>query len=88
MALYNEAALILTTTSDSGGSLKSRIYKSTDLKSNPSHLFALISESSKWSPVLKEVIENSGLLPLERKVRVLGLVCSSMWVLLTDRKCL
>jgi len=70
MALYHEAAHLLTTASDSGGSLKSRIYKSTDLKSNPSHLFALISEASKWSSVLKEVIEKSGLLPLERKVRL------------------
>lgn len=69
MALYYEAAQLLTTVSDNGGSFKSRIYNSADLKSNPSHLFALISEASKWSPVLKEVIERSGILPLERKVR-------------------
>lgn len=77
MALYYEAALLLTTVSDSGGSLKSRIYKSADLKSNPSHLFALISEASKWSPVLKEVIEKSELLRLERKVRLRGPACDS-----------
>lgn len=69
MALYYEAAQLLTTASDSGGSFKSRIYNSADLKSNPSHLFALISEASRWSHVLKEVIEKSGILPLERKVR-------------------
>ncbi len=70
MALYNEAASVLTTPSDGGGSLKSRIYNSKDLKSNPAHLFALISEASKWSAVLKEVIEKSGILSLERKVRL------------------
>ncbi len=69
MSLYYEAAQLLTTTSDGGGSFKSRIYNSTTLKSNPAHLFALISEASKWSLVLKEVIEKSGLLTLERKVR-------------------
>lgn len=69
MSLYYEAAQLLTTASDGRGSFKSRIYNSTNLKSNPAHLFALISEASKWSPVLKEVIEKSGLLPLERKVR-------------------
>ncbi|KAI9880243.1 MAG: hypothetical protein M1830_004587 [Pleopsidium flavum] len=68
MALYYEAASLLTTSPDGGGSHKSRIYNSKDLKSNPAHLFALISEASKWSAVLKEVIEESGVLSVERKL--------------------
>ncbi len=68
MALYYEAASLLSSASEDGGSLKSRIYNSKTLKSNPAHLFALVSEASKWSTVLKEVIEKSGVLPLERKV--------------------
>ena len=45
-----------------------RIYKNKDLKSSPAQLFALISEASKWSLVLKDVIERCGLLAEEKKV--------------------
>lgn len=71
MSLYFEAAAILANEDKIGGSLKSRIFKKKDLKSSPGQLFAIIAESSKWSPVLKDVIEKTGLLAEERKVRII-----------------
>jgi putative methyltransferase len=68
MSLYYEAAAVLANSDNVGGSLKSRIYRQKDLKSKPAQLFALITEASKWSPVLKLVIEEIGLLREERKV--------------------
>lgn len=68
MSLYYEAAAILANTEKVGGSLKSRIYTKKDLKSTPGQIFALIAEASKWSVVLKDVIEKCGLLAEERKV--------------------
>jgi len=68
MSLYYEAAAVLANSDNVGGSLKSRIYRQKDLKSKPAQLFALITEASKWSPVLKLVIEETGLLREERKV--------------------
>lgn len=68
MSLYYEAAEILTAPSNVGGSLKSRIFSRKDLKSQPSQIYALAIETSKWSPVLKEVVENADILRLERKV--------------------
>ncbi|PQE13007.1 NOL1 NOP2 sun family protein [Rutstroemia sp. NJR-2017a BBW] len=55
MSLYYEAADVLTAPTNKGGSLKSRVY-------------ALAIETCKWSPVLKEVIENADILRLERKL--------------------
>ncbi|KAK3302222.1 S-adenosyl-L-methionine-dependent methyltransferase [Chaetomium strumarium] len=68
MSLYHETASILTSPSTHGGSLKSRIYGNKDLKSPPAQVYALAFESSKWSAVLKEVVENSQLLQTERKL--------------------
>ncbi|KAF2466429.1 NOL1/NOP2/Sun domain family [Lindgomyces ingoldianus] len=68
MSLYYEAATVLTNPDKAGGSLKSRIYKKEDRKSSPAQVFALVTEASKWSLVLKEVIEKSGLLAEERKL--------------------
>ena len=73
MSLYYEAAEILTAPSNVGGSLKSRIFSRKDLKSQPSQIYALAIETSKWSPVLKEVVENADILRLERKVAPLYL---------------
>lgn len=67
MSLYHEAAGILSS-SNEGGSLKSRIYGKKDLKSPPAQLYALVFETCKWSLVLKEVIEASEILKSERKV--------------------
>jgi putative methyltransferase len=69
MSLYYEAAAILANTEKTGGSLKSRLFTKKDLKSSPGQIFALIAETSKWSLVLKDVIEKCGLLAEERKVR-------------------
>ncbi|KAI9766903.1 MAG: hypothetical protein M1840_006200 [Geoglossum simile] len=68
MSLYHEAASILTGPTDSGGSLKSRIYNNKTLKSSAAHLYALVSETLKWSDVLREVVERSQLLGMEKKL--------------------
>ncbi|KAF2442884.1 S-adenosyl-L-methionine-dependent methyltransferase [Karstenula rhodostoma CBS 690.94] len=68
MSLYYEAAAVLANSENAGGSLKSRIYKNRDLKASPAQLFALISEASKWSLVLKDVVERCGLLAEEKKL--------------------
>lgn len=70
MSLYYEAAEILAAPTNQGGSLRSRIFSKKDLKSQPVQIYALAIESCKWSPILKEVIENADLLRLERKVSV------------------
>lgn len=70
MSLYYEAAEVLTNTENAGGSFKNRIYRNKSLKSSPASLYALVSEASKWSLVLKDVIERSRLLKEERKVRL------------------
>ena len=68
MSLYYEAADILAAPTNKGGSLRSRIFSKKDLKSQPAQIYALAIESCKWSPVLKEVIEDADILRLERKV--------------------
>ncbi|KAH7023529.1 S-adenosyl-L-methionine-dependent methyltransferase [Ilyonectria destructans] len=68
MSLYHEAAEFLVGSPSGGGSLKSRVFKKKNLKSPPNQLYALVLESCKWSPVIKEVIEKSDLLKLERKL--------------------
>ncbi|KAK1769184.1 putative nol1 nop2 sun family protein [Phialemonium atrogriseum] len=69
MSLYHEASAVLSQpASEGGGSLKSRIYGKKDLKSPPAQLYALALETCKWSGLLKEVIEASGILQLERKL--------------------
>lgn len=70
MSLYYDAAPLLLPNSDQAGSLKSRVFNSKDLKSTPKQVYALVSEASKWSSVLSEVIDQSQLLQLERKVRL------------------
>jgi len=68
MSLYYDAADILTAPNNAGGSLKSRIFGSKTLKSQPTQIYALVIEACKWSSILKEVIERADLLSLERKV--------------------
>lgn len=71
MTLYHEAASFIDPQSQQdrvGGSLKSRIYGNANLKHNPTHIYALISETSKCSAVLSSVIETAGLLEHEKKV--------------------
>jgi len=69
MSLYYEAADILSAPNNAGGSLKSRIFSKKDFKSQPAQIYALVIETCKWSFVLKEIIEKTELLKLERKVR-------------------
>ncbi|GME28658.1 putative methyltransferase [Neofusicoccum parvum] len=68
MSLYYEAASILQNADNVGGSLTSRIYGKKGLKSKPTAIYALVTESTKWSAVLKDVVENSGILKLEKKL--------------------
>ena len=69
MSLYYDAATILGNPDSVSGSLKSGVFSAKTLKSPPKQVFALISEATKWSSVLTEVIDKSQLLHLERKVR-------------------
>ncbi|PYH91615.1 S-adenosyl-L-methionine-dependent methyltransferase [Aspergillus ellipticus CBS 707.79] len=68
MSVYYDAVTILTAPSPNGGSFKSRIYNARTIKSTPAQVYALIIETSKWDILLKEVIENAGILKLEPKL--------------------
>lgn len=72
MSLYYEAAEVLEAATNNGGSIKSLVFGRKDWKSNPKALFALATEAAKWSEVLSEVIERSGLLKVEKQVRISG----------------
>ena len=69
MSLYHEAAQILTTATEHGGSLKSIIFGKKDWKTDRKTLFALSTEAAKWSEVLSEVIEKGDVLKGEKQVR-------------------
>lgn len=70
MSLYHEAAEILTSSQKNNtGSLKSIVFGKKTWKSDPKALFALTTETAKWSVVLSEVLDNSGVLKIEKKVR-------------------
>lgn len=77
MSLYYEAVSFLTSADGADGSLTSRIYGTKTLKSKPAQVYALVSESKKWSSVLSGVIEAAGILKLERKVCVVLLTASA-----------
>jgi hypothetical protein len=70
MSLYYETATIISRSpaDAAGGSLKSRVYATKGLKSSAPQVYALATETTKWSIVLKEVVERSGVLAVERKV--------------------
>src|SRR5258707_6433955 len=68
MSLYVEAIAAIENVEKVGGSLKSRIYGNKTTKNQPAQIFALVSETTKWSSILKEVIEKSQILELEKKV--------------------
>ncbi|KAG0646866.1 rRNA m(5)C methyltransferase 1 [Hyphodiscus hymeniophilus] len=68
MSLYYEAAEVLVAPTNTGGSLKSRIFSNKDLKSPAAQVYALAIETCKWSPILKEVIEFADIRRLERKL--------------------
>ena len=69
MALYYEGSTLILMAEKQSGSLKTRIFDSkATWKSSVPQLYALVSETSKWSPILKEVVERSSLLMHERKL--------------------
>lgn len=70
MSLYYEAASFLSPASSKEGSLKSRIFRTNvGVKSNPATIYALLSETAKYDTLLKDVIDNAGILALEPKVQ-------------------
>lgn len=68
--IYTEASNILL--SHKSGSLKSRIYSTHNVSENsrisPPRLYALIMETLKHQDLLNEVIKNSRILSIEKKV--------------------
>lgn len=74
MSLYHEAAEILQKAKKNSGSLKSIVFGTKTWKTDAKTLFALSSEAAKWSEVLSEVVERSGVLGVEKSVRVVIMV--------------
>jgi putative methyltransferase len=68
MSLYYEAAEVLTSVKENNGSLKSVVFGKKTWKSDAKTLFALAAEAAKWSSVLSEVVEKSGIMKLEKNV--------------------
>ncbi|KAK6497371.1 hypothetical protein TWF481_011780 [Arthrobotrys musiformis] len=82
MSLYLEAATILE--SPQTTSLKAIIYNpSKPFKSPQPKLYALIVETLKFQDILKEVVENAGILKLERKLTPLLSILLTHDLLLT-----
>lgn len=74
MSLYHEAAGILDTVNKGRTSLKAEVFGKKGWKSDGKTLFALTSEAAKWSGVLAEVVEKSGILKIEKLSPTLALV--------------
>jgi hypothetical protein len=68
MSLYHEAAECLTVAQKNGGSLKSVVFGKKTWKTDARTLFAICAEAAKWSTILSEVVEKSGILKLEKNV--------------------
>ena len=69
MSLYYEGAKIVSQHDAPLGTLKSRIFGGAKaLKAPPKQLYALVSQASKWSSILSEVVERAALLAHERKL--------------------
>lgn len=68
MSLYHEAAEVLDIASRNGGSVKSIVFGRKDWKSDRKSLFVLSIEAAKWSNVLSDVVEKSGVLKAEKQV--------------------
>ena len=69
MSLYYETATFLDPDATTA-SLKSRVFGAKSLRSPSNQVFALASQSAKWSPVLAEVIEHAQLLQHARRVNI------------------
>ena len=70
MSLYHEAAGILQAVRKEQASVKSCVFSKKGWKSDPKTLFALSTEAAKWSEVLSEALEKSGILGVEKQVRI------------------
>lgn len=70
MSLYHEAAEILEKAKKNGGSLKSIVFGKKTRKTDAKTLFALTTEAAKWSEILSDVVERSGILGVEKAVSV------------------
>jgi len=75
MSLYHEAANVLESTRKEQTPIKSLVYGKKSWKSDPKTLFALSTEAAKWSEVLAEVMERSGVLKIEKQVGYLCEAC-------------
>ncbi|KAL4788923.1 S-adenosyl-L-methionine-dependent methyltransferase [Aspergillus venezuelensis] len=82
MSLYYDAVSVLTAPNSIGGSFKSRLYSSRNLKANPAQVYALITEAAKWDVLLKEVIDQAGILKLEPKVAIPSIIPEQLTPLL------
>ena len=78
MSLYHEAANVLDTVSKQSLSVKSVVFAKKNWKSHPKSLFALASEAAKWSRILAEIIDKSGLLTVEKQVRLFARCFTSL----------
>ena len=79
MSLYHEAAAILDTVNKGKTSLKAEIFGKKTWKTDGKVLFALTSEAAKWSSILAEVVEKSGLLKIEKQVCIFLSAISSFF---------
>ena len=70
MSLYHEAAGILQAVRKEQASVKSLVFSKKGWKSDPKTLFALSTEAAKWSEVLSEALEKSGILGVEKQVSI------------------
>lgn len=70
MSLYHEAAAVLEKVNKGKTSLKAEIFGKKTWKTDGKVLFALTSEAAKWSSILAEVVEKSGILKIEKQVCV------------------
>ncbi|RMY68813.1 hypothetical protein D0863_06857 [Hortaea werneckii] len=68
MSLYHEAAGILQAVRREQASVKSLVFSKKGWKSDPKTLFALSTEAAKWSEVLSEALEKSGILGVEKQL--------------------
>ncbi|KAI6828878.1 S-adenosyl-L-methionine-dependent methyltransferase [Hortaea werneckii] len=68
MSLYHEAAGILQAVRKEQASVKSLVFSKKGWKSDPKTLFALSTEAAKWSEVLSEALEKSGILGVEKQL--------------------
>ncbi|KAI6884795.1 S-adenosyl-L-methionine-dependent methyltransferase [Hortaea werneckii] len=68
MSLYHEAAGILQAVRKEQASVKSLVFSKKGWKSDPKTLFALSTEAAKWSEVLSEALEKSGILSVEKQL--------------------